>query len=83
MMGDGERLKRMGRLEENKLQAREAEIRMQGLVESLREHLDPFEKLDELNTDLIASQALELARLKIDYTGLLDSIRAIEKALGR
>lgn len=78
-----ERLKHLGRLEEKKLQARETEIRMRGLVESLRDRLDPFEKPDELDTEVIASQALELAQLKIELTGLNDEIRAIEKALGR
>lgn len=78
-----ERLKHLGRLEETKLQARETEIRMRGLIESLRDHLDPFEKYTDLDTELIAQQALELAQLKIAYGGLCDEIKAIEKILGR
>jgi len=78
-----ERLKQMGRLEEKKLQVREKEIKMRGLVESLREHLDPFERHDVLDTELIASQAMELAQIKIEYVGILEDIRGLKKILGR
>lgn len=78
-----ERLKHLGRLEERKLRAEELRIRMRGLIESQREHLDPFEKYEDLDTELIASQSLELAKLQIEYVGILDEIKAIEKALGR
>ena len=78
-----ERLKHLGRLEERKLRAEELRIKMRGLVESQREHLDPFEEYENLDTELIASQSLELAKLKIEYVGILDEIKAIEKALGR
>jgi len=78
-----ERLKHLGRLEEQKLRAEELRIKMRGLIESQREHLDPFEKHENLDTEIIASQALELATIKIEYVGILDEMKAIEKALGR
>jgi hypothetical protein len=77
-----ERLKHLGRLEESKLRAEELRLRMRGLIESLREHIDPFERYEELDTELIASQAMELGAAKIAYAGVLDEIKAIEKALG-
>jgi hypothetical protein len=78
-----ERLKNMGRLEEKRLHSEELKLKLRGLIESLREHIDPFETLENLDTDLIASQALELASAKIEYSGLLEEMRAIERALGR
>jgi hypothetical protein len=78
-----ERLKHLGRLGEQKLRAEELRIKMRGIIESLREHLDPFERHEDLDTELIASQAMELGSAKIEYVAVLGEIKAIEKALGR
>lgn len=68
----------MGRL---RLEAKEKELLAKGLVKAVRENLDPFEKIEGLNGELIASQALELAEVQIQYQALLAEIAAIEKAL--
>jgi hypothetical protein len=78
-----ERLQFQGRLGEKNLKAEELRIRIKGLVDSLRSHLDPFEMPEDLETELIASQALELAKTRIEYVGILQEIKAIKKALGK
>jgi hypothetical protein len=77
----GERLQFQGRLGEKKIEAKKIEVRMNGLVEAMRNDLNPFEEVEDLNTELIVEQALDLAQLKINYIGALKEIKAIQKAL--
>jgi hypothetical protein len=79
----GERLQFQGRLGEKKIEAKKIEVRMNGLVEAMRNDLNPFEEVEDLNTELIVEQALDLAQLKINYIGALKEIKAIQKALGK
>ena len=78
----GERLQFQGRLGEKKIEAKKIEIKMNGLVEAMRNDLNPFEEVENLNTELIVEQALDLAQLKINYISALKEIKAIQKALG-
>lgn len=79
----GERLQFQGRLGEKKIEAKKIEIRMNGLVDAMRNGLSPFEAAEDLNTELIVEQALELAQLRIDYLSAEKEIKAIQKALGK
>lgn len=74
-------LKFKGALGEKRLEARNLELRLKGLVYSLRDTLDPTQKVVELDGELVAAQGLEFGSLHIEYKGVLAEIAAIEKAL--
>ena len=78
-----ERIKFMGRKQEKQEEAGKLKLSIDGLVESIRDHLDPFAEIEELNTELVAQQAIELAEKQIEYKGLLIEIKAINKVLGK
>lgn len=78
-----ERLKHLGRLEERKMEARKLELKLKGLVDAVRDALDPFEALEELKGEQAAAQAVELATVQAQYKEVLAEIAAIQKALGK
>ena len=78
-----ERLKFQGRLAEKEMEAKKLKLRLEGLIESLRDQLDPFEMVKDLNGDVIADMALEIAAYRVEYLGVLDETKAIKKALGK
>lgn len=78
-----ERLKFQGRLAEKELEEKKLRLRLDGLRNSIRELLDPFEDVAELNCEVVAEQALEMASLQVDLKAVLDEIKAINKALGK
>ena len=77
-----ERLKYQGRLRVKQLEARKLEQQLGGLLRSLRDLLDPTEKLTELEGELIATQGLEFGARMGEYKALLEEIAKIEKLLG-
>lgn len=78
-----ERLKFEGRLAQKDHEARGLQVQIRGLVESLRDLLDPFEKPEDLKAEQISDQALRLATRIGDYRQALDEIREIRRALTR
>ena len=78
-----ERLKFGGRLREKELDLKGLQLRIRGLVESIRNNLDPLGEIEDIKADIAAEQAIELADLKIRYAETLADIQAIKKALGR
>lgn len=78
-----ERHKFMGRLEEKKIEAEKLKLKLEGLRDSIRDHLDPFDDVEELKLDVMAVQALEAADLQMKLQALREEIRAIKKVLGR
>ncbi len=78
-----ERLKFQGRLAEAELEAKKAEIVAKGMINSLRNLLDPFEPVEDLSGEQIADQAMRLANLLIDYREKRAEIALIKKTLGR
>ena len=78
-----ERLKFEGRLVEAKQERRRLAIRINGLVKSIRDNLDPFAPIDDLDTALVAEQAVALAELHIQHQEVVQQIGALKKALGR
>ena len=77
-----EQLKFRGRLAEKKMAEKKLRLRMEGLRSSIREFLDPFEDVVNLNTDVATEQMIELAGLRIDLKEAIDTIAALKKALG-
>ena len=77
-----EQLKFRGRLAEKKMEEKKLRWRMEGLRSSIREFLDPFENVVNLNTDVAMEQMLELAGLRVDLKETIDTIEALKKALG-
>lgn len=78
-----ERLKFQGRLAEQEMESKRLRLRIQGLVKSIRDILDPFDAVEDLRADVAMEQVIELAGLQADYKATLDEIAAIKKALGR
>lgn len=76
-------LKFRGRLAEKEFDLKGLALRIRGLVESIRNNLDPFGEIEDIKADIAAEQAIELADLKIRYTENLADIQAIKKALGK
>jgi hypothetical protein len=78
-----ERIKFEGRLALNRRERSETQLRMQGLVRSLRDLLEPIFPVERLETELIAAQSLDLANLSIKYRELLSEAQAIKNFLGK
>lgn len=78
-----ENLKFKGRLMEKSREAVGLTLRIKGLVASLRELLDPFEEVEDLQADMISEQAMELCARQIEYKEVKAEIKAIGKALGK
>lgn len=79
----GERFQHMGRLREQELKAKELQMRIKAIIEQLRIKVDPFEDVENLEVELIQTLSIELARLQVEYVGILAQNRAIKKALGK
>ena len=77
-----ERLKYQGRLAEKRLELKKLKLRIEGMIDSIRTHLDPFEKIENLKARLIAGQAVDLSEYHTMYIETLEDIRKIEKELG-
>ena len=67
----------------NKLQQQEVRQKLAGLRAAVRELLDPIRKVDDLNWEVAASQALEGANLQIQLRELQAEAVEIRKALGK
>ena len=78
-----ELLKISGRLAQKETELKLLELRVRGLVRSIRACLDPFAEIDELRADDAAQQAMELANAKIQWVETTSTLRALNKALGR
>lgn len=78
-----ERLKFEGRAAEKKRELFGVGLRIKGLRDSIREKLDPFAEIEDINAEVVSAEAFDLAGLWAKYRELQMSIAAIEKALGR
>ena len=77
-----ERLKYQGRLAEKEFEAKKLKLRIEGMIDSIRAHLDPFESLENLKAHLIAGQAVDLSEYHTMYMETLEDIRKLKKELG-
>lgn len=78
-----EHLKYLGRRQELELEEKRLKIGVDGLINNLRDMLDPMEKIERLRTDEIAELAIELANKKDRYMETQANLRRIEEILGR
>ena len=77
-----ERLKFQGRLAEKELEAKKLKLRIEGMIDSIRTQLDPFEDIENIKAHLIAGQAVDLSEYHSMYLETLEDIRKLKKALG-
>lgn len=82
-MSDFERLKYERQLVEKERQIKDLRLRLDGLRDSLRHHLDPIDPPEALKGDKIAGQAMEFAALQTDLLRLLAETELICRILGR
>jgi len=80
---DKEKQLHEGRLALNKQEAVKLELKIKGLLESVRIYLDPLEKIAELEIDVAFSQMTELVATWAEYKEILADIKAANKILGR
>ena len=78
-----ERLKFLGRRQELELEKKKLEIHIQGLINNLRDAMDPLLPVSELKTESIAEWAIGLAEAKDRYMGILDGLKQIREILGK
>ncbi|MBI9092289.1 MAG: hypothetical protein JEZ12_24000 [Desulfobacterium sp.] len=79
---DFERTQYMGQREQKKLELKKLELSIKGLKESIRTQLNPFITIEEIDQEVVAAQAFDLAEKVIKYKALVAEIAAINKALG-
>lgn len=77
-----ERLKHQGRLAVLRERKAKLEIKLSGLRTAIRDNLDPFERVEDLNLELVCEQAIEARTQQIEYLETAQQIKAVEKALG-
>lgn len=78
-----EQLKFEGRLSVKEREVKSLRLQIKGLVDSMRDHLDPTVKPENLEGEVIVEEALRLGDLHTDLRGALSDIAAINKALGK
>lgn len=77
-----ERLKYQGRLVEKRIEAKNLKLRIEGIIDSIRSHLDPFDKIENIKARLVARQAVDLSEYHTMYTTALDEIQKLKEEIG-
>ena len=77
-----ERLKFLGRRSELNLKKKNLELRIDALVCSMREELDPLKAITDLHTDRIVMLGLELADTCDRLREILADLKKIQDILG-
>lgn len=78
-----ERLQFQGRLVEKELEAKNLNLKAEGLRGTIRMYLDPFAEFDEMDIEVAFQAMTEFADTILKYKELLGEIKAIKKALGK
>jgi hypothetical protein len=78
-----EHLKFLGRRSELELRKKNLELRIEALINGMREDLDPLKDAADLRADLIVSQGLELAEARDRCLETLADLKKIRDILGR
>lgn len=78
-----ERLKFEGRLSEKERDSKRLKLKINGLLRSMRDLLDPFVEPVELYLDVVAEQAIEIRAAQINLIEVEGEIKELKKALGR
>jgi len=82
-MMDKERQMHEGRLAMDKQEIVKLELKIKGLLESVRLHLDPLEKIAELEIGVAFLEMAELVATWREYKVILANIKKAHKILGR
>ncbi len=80
---DSERIKFEGRLAMLRREAKELELQINGLINSLRNDLDPLQTTRKLPADRIVTQALQFGSKHTEYVARLEEIEKAKELLGR
>jgi hypothetical protein len=78
-----ERLKYLGRRQELEVEKKALEISIQGLIDNLRDALDPLAPVDELPAEEIAAWSRDLAERRERYRSVLADLKRLADLLGR
>lgn len=77
-----ERLKFLGRRQELEMKKKALEISIQGLIDNLRNALDPLAKVEELPSEAIAEWSIRLESERKRYREVIADLKKIEGILG-
>ena len=78
-----ERLKFEGRRSLATLELRKIDLSIKTLILVIRDELDPTAKLDHVDFEKAAANAVELGQKAIERAAIVAEIAAIDQALGR
>ena len=78
-----EAVKFEGRLGEQERKKKELILRLKGLLESLRDQLDPTVPVQKLKGEIIADQAIQFSQYQVELEDVLADIAKINELLGR
>ena len=77
-----EGLKFQGRLAEKELAVKKLNLQAAGLIDLVRDKIDPFESVENLEIEVAFQAMASLMNIIIELRATLNEIEAIEKALG-
>jgi len=77
-----ERLKWIGRRQTLEMEKKSLEIRIQGLIDNLRDALDPMAPIEDLQPDKIAEWSIALDDAKKRYQDVLGGLKQLRNLLG-
>ncbi len=78
-----ERLKFLGRRQELELEKKSLEIRFRGLIDNLRDELDPLKPIDEMRPDAVATLTEELDMVKQRTCAVVAELKKISDLIGK
>ncbi len=78
-----ERLKFMGRRQELEIEKKSLEIQITGLINNLRDALDPLAPVEDLEPEKIAEWSASLAEARERYKKVLADLKQLESILGK
>lgn len=78
-----ERLKFLGRRGELEIERKSLEIRIKGLIDNLRDALDPLAPVEDLEPEKIAEWSNALAEARGKYRNVIADLKKLEGILGR
>lgn len=77
-----ERLKWIGRRQTLEMEKKSLEIRIQGLIDNLRDALDPMAPIEDLQPEKIAEWSIALDDAKKRYQDVLGGLKQLRNLLG-
>jgi hypothetical protein len=77
-----ERLRYMGRRQELLMEKRTLEIRFHGLINNLRDELDPLRSINEMRPDVVATLSAELESVQNRTREVAAELKRISDLIG-